>query len=56
MMEMLIILILVMVSWHIYVKTHYIVHFKYVHYTVCQLHLIKAVKRILTFTTGEMLR
>lgn len=37
-------------------KTHYMVHFKYVRCIVHQLYLIKAVKRILTYTTGEMLR
>lgn len=45
MMEMFIILIVMVVLWHTYVKTHYIVHLKYVHYIVCQLYLIKAVKR-----------
>lgn len=45
MMEMFIILIVMVVLWHTYVKTHYIVHLKYVHYIVCQLYLIKAIKR-----------
>lgn len=34
MLEMFIILIVMVVLWHTYVKTHYIAHLKCVHYIV----------------------
>lgn len=44
MMNMFIILIMVMLSWvYTYVKSSYIVNFKYGYFTMCQLYLNKAV-------------